>query len=447
MPDRSPSHAETVWRRRAAHLALKLNFHHWLARVVPNVFVVAVLFTLLELFRREASLPTRWSAAFLLLGSGVALGWAWLQARRHFCTWEQALVRLETVLGLHNQLSAAQAGVLPWPEVRSTREDGYVENWKLILLPLLLGAAFGAVAHFVPIHHLKMKAGSDLISEPPELTQVQNWINALKAADLVQPDRLQDMQSSLNKLRDRPPQDWYTQSNLEAANSLKELTEQSMTTLAHDLDQADQAVQSMQNSPGSSSAGDSLKPMQDQLRKADENMTSGNLPLNKELIDQLHGAETAHDANLSAAQLKALHDRLQKGKLAAHTAPKSNGGVSQEMEQAMAAAAQGQGAGRRKFMPGPGGIGGGKETAPLALQSREKTSPEGALTPVSNDDMSRASIGETLKITAGNQNVDPAAYGGNQTAGSAQTAGSGGEAVWRSTYDPQDADTLTRFFK
>jgi hypothetical protein len=83
----------------------------------------------------------------------------------------------------------------------------------------------------------------------------------------------------------------------------------------------------------------------------------------------------------------------------------------------------------------------------LELQERESSTPEGALTHVSSNDMSRAALGETLKISASNPMVDPVAYRGAQTAGAAQVQGSGGEAVWRSTYDPEEADTLTRFFK
>ncbi len=66
---------------------------------------------------------------------------------------------------------------------------------------------------------------------------------------------------------------------------------------------------------------------------------------------------------------------------------------------------------------------------------------------VNNDDLSHVSLGDTVKVTAGAQSVDPSSYQGLQQAGAAQVQGAGGEAVWRSTYDPQEADTLSRFFK
>jgi hypothetical protein len=450
-----PAH---FWRRRARLLAGKLNFHHWLTRVVPLLFLLLAAAALCELFRRETALPVRWNISLLMMGTAAAAGWAWLQARRHFCQWTQALVQLETVLAMHNRLSSAQAGVGPWPAPAAKVLDGYAANWKQIVLPILAGSLFLGIAHVVPVSTLRTAAGSGPISEPPDFAQVQNWINALKADDLIEPAKLQDLQTALDKLRDRPAQDWYTQSNLEAANSLKELTEQSMSSLAQDLDQADQTVESMSNQEANGANASSLKAMQDKLSLAGENLANGNLPLKRELVDQMKGGEGATDKPLSASQLAALHERLKKGELSAQTASKASGGLSGEMQQAMADAESGQGAQRREFSslgryqkgkggPGSGGAGGGESSAPLELQPRDKTTPEGALTSVSSDDMSRTSLGETVKISASKPNVDPATYQGTQTAGAAQVNGNGGEAVWRSTYDPQEADTLARFFK
>lgn len=444
-PD-SPAAAK-FWHHRATLLAARLNFHHWLAQMVPMLFILFVSIALFDLFRREVGMLARWSEFLLLFGLCLTGGWAWLRARIHFCTSRQALVRLETIMGMQNQLSAADDGVLPWPIPRTQIDDGYIANWKQIVLPLLAGSIFLWGAHLVPVKSLKPGASAESITEPPEFTQVQNWINSLKAEDLIEPAKLQEMQATLNKLRERPAQDWYTQSNLEAANSLKELMEQSMNTLSQDLDQADRAVQATQEKATTSNDAAGLQPMQDDMRKAGENLASGNLPLKREIVDQLRGGESANDKPLSAEQLKSLHERLEKGKLAAQTAPKSNGGLSEEMQQAMADAASGHGMGRRRMLPGSGGLGGGKETAPLELQARDKATTANGLTTVNNDDMSHTAIEETLKVTASEHAVNPAAYHGTQTAGGAQIEGSGGEAVWRSTYDPQEADTLSQFFK
>jgi hypothetical protein len=434
------------WRQRAAWLVLRLNFHHWLSRLVPKLFGLMILMALGELFRRETGRPARWIEAFFVFAVALLGAWAWLEARRHFCTWTQALVRLETILGLHNQLSSACEGIVPWPTARHTVEDGYHANWKQILLPLLAGFLFLGAAHLIPVSRVKAGQSAEAISAPPDFVQVQNWIDALQTADMIEPEKLQDMQSAIDKLRQQPAQNWYTQSNLEAADSLKELTEQSMNSLAQDLDQADQAVEAMRDKEATTSSASSLRAMQDKLSQAGDNLASGNLPLKKEFVDQMKGG-IPNDKPLSAAQLAALHQRLKKGESAARTAPKSNGAFGEEMQQAMANAARGRGAGRRELMPGAGGLGGGEESAPLALQARDKETPEGALTPVKSDDMSRAALGETVKVTASKPNVDTATYRGTQAAGAAQVEGNGGEAVWRSTYDPQEADTLSRFFK
>ena len=444
MPHSDSPAAEQFWRRRARLLAAKLNFHHGLARLIPVLFGVAVAGALFDLLRRELGLAAMWTGLLLGAGGVMAAGWAWFRARGHFCSGREALVRLETVLGLHNRLSVASEGVLPWPAPVADSDDGYQANWKPIVVPLLAGAIFLWAAHLVPVSKSHYHAGAAPISAPPEFAQVQSWINALKAEDLIEPEKLQEMQAALDKLRDRPAQDWYTQGNLEAANSLKELAEQSMNSLAQDLDHADQAVEAMQDKEATSSEASSLQPMQDQLRAAGENLASGNLPLKRELVNQMTGADS--DKALTQEQLAKLHNQLQKGKAAARTAPKSGGGMSDEMEMAMAMAGEGHGH-RRGTRPGPGGRGGGEQTAPLELQDREKTTPEGARTPVASDDMSHVSLGDTVKVSAGAHKVDPNAYRGVEPTGAAQIGGTGGESVWRSTYDPQEADVLSRFFK
>ena len=462
MPDPDSSAASgnrAFWHRRAAQLAWKLNLHHWLAKFIPKLFIVLIFQTVFELLRREMGGPARWSTALLLFGIALAAGMAYLRARKHFCTSSQGLLRLETVLKLHNRLSAAEAGVVPWPAPPEEIDDGYVGNARMAW-PVLAGVACLLAAHLVPVNHLKIGFNTDPISEPPEFAQVQSWINALKEENIIEPEKLAEMQTALDKLRDQPAQDWYKQSDLEAANSLKELMAHSMNSLSKDLDAASQAVHSMQqkaeDGPESANGQRSLQPMQDDLRKAMENLASGTLPLNKEMLGQLSGAEIAGEKTLNAEQLKDLNDRLKKGALAAKTAAKSNGGMSDEMLAAMEEAGYGEagGKGTRKgkggrhvSMPGAGGEGGGEETAPLELQARDKNTGAGPLTAVKNDDMSRSAVGESLKVSSSEHDVNPADYKGTQSAGAAQAQGNGGEAVWRSTYDPQEADTLQRFFK
>ena len=135
---------------------------------------------------------------------------------------------------------------MAWPAPQQeSMDDGYRTNWRKILTPVLAGGLFLLLAHLIPVSRLMMGGAHDAISPPPDFAQVQSWINALKAEDLIEPAKLQEMQAALDKLKERPAQDWYTQDNLEAASSLKELTEQSMNSLAQDLDQADEAVQAM----------------------------------------------------------------------------------------------------------------------------------------------------------------------------------------------------------
>lgn len=439
------------WRRRAAALAAKLNFHHWLSRLVPKFFVVMIVAAFGELLRREMNGQPLYVVALILLGTTLVVAWAWMEARRHFCSRTQALVRLETILRLHNRLSCAESGIVPWPRAINDDHtpDGYELNWKQIVVPLFAGILFLYAAHLVPVHQLKAGSVSGTISEPPDFAQIQNWINQLKAADVIEPEKLAETQASLDKLRQRAPQDWYTQNSLEAADSLKQVMEQSMNTMESNLDQADEALDAMQEQEkqGTAANSASLRPIQDKLSQAGDGLASGNFPMKKELTDALKGAASS-DKQLSASQMAQLQKQLQQGKGACQGAGNGNkgGGFSDEMQQAMAGA-DAHGLAKRRMVPGSGGPGGGGPPAPLVLQERDKFTPEGAKQPVKNDDMSHVALGDTIKITAGTPNVDPNAYQGNTSAGGAHVTGNGGEAVWRSTYDPQEADILSRFFQ
>ena len=218
-----------------------------------------------------------------------------------------------------------------------------------------------------------------------------------------------------------------------------------MNSLAQNLDHADGAVEALRKKQEGSHDPNGLRPLQDAMRREGEKLVSGDLPLKHEVVGPMLGSGSYPEKSLTSAQLQALHEQLKKGKLAAQTSAKSQGGLSDEMQRALADAKEGGGLDRRKT--GAGGARGGKKSAPLELQARDRTSPVGDLTAVNNEDRSRAALGQTVKVSAGVPDVDPSAYGGRQGAGAAQVQGNGGEAVWRSTYEPQEADALTQFFK
>jgi hypothetical protein len=440
---------EQFWRRRATMLAARLNLHHTLSRLVPKLFFLLILTALCELLRRQMGSHVQWSAGVLAIGLAVVMGWAWLEARRKFCSRAQALVRLETIHRLHNRLSAAADGVVAWPAPLANVNDGYEPNWRHILVPAMAGLLFLMAAHLVPVRKFAAWPGSGTISEPPDFAQVQNWINALKVDDLIEPEKLQDMQSALGKLRQRSPQDWYSQSNLEAADSLKELAEQSMNSLADDLNKADAAADAMRKNEEANGDSQALKDLANKLGQSADSLSTANLPLNHKLTDAMKqaGANAFSDKALSASQLKKLQAQLKQAKATCAACTGNGNPYGKDMQNAIGEAMKHGLAARMEGEPGSGGPGGGGPPAPLVLQERNKESPDGKLTGLSNDDMSHISLGETIKITTGTPTADPASYRGLQAAGAATVTGTGGEAVWRSTYDPQEADTLTRFFK
>ena len=103
------------WRQLAGQTRRKIN-RGWCFQACATP-MVAVSLGLLgptlwarRIWPQQAPLWYAWTAATAL--ACVLLG-AWWAARRRFVTANQALVRLEERMGLHNRLSAAAAGACP----------------------------------------------------------------------------------------------------------------------------------------------------------------------------------------------------------------------------------------------------------------------------------------------------------------------------------------------
>ncbi|HRJ10065.1 MAG TPA: hypothetical protein PLP58_15910, partial [Prosthecobacter sp.] len=116
----------TAWHLRARRTRAKANLGWWLARLAPLLALAGLAGFALILSLRALADGAGWSG-FLPWMTGtlmLAAGLAWLLARRDFICETQALVRLESELGLHNALTAAAAGRGPWPQPPERCDDG-----------------------------------------------------------------------------------------------------------------------------------------------------------------------------------------------------------------------------------------------------------------------------------------------------------------------------------
>jgi hypothetical protein len=64
MVDRKTHATGDFWRARAMALARRLNFHHWLARVVPWLFFLLVVVAAFNLAGREAGVVEQRDLSF-----------------------------------------------------------------------------------------------------------------------------------------------------------------------------------------------------------------------------------------------------------------------------------------------------------------------------------------------------------------------------------------------
>ena len=302
--------AAIFWRRRAKWTTLRHNFGRTLSRFLPGCLGVSATFACaLFVARQYGSSGQGWWIVYgtaLLLCAGTAI---WLAHRRGFFTVGDAMVRLETHLGLHNRLSAAIAGVGTFPPPQLA-PDGYSFRWQKIAPPLAGSLALVLIAAVVPV----TRPAADFVPETPPvaLARTADLLDLLKKSDLVQEPALEDFHERLEQLREQPARDWYSQSSLEAADNLRGQTEQSLQALQRDLRTAASSLETMeriteQTNPAEAGA------IADRLQAALKGLELGNLPLNRELLSQLKGLDPATMKSLSPEQLASLRQRLKDG--------------------------------------------------------------------------------------------------------------------------------------
>lgn len=420
----------TYWRQQAHRTARRHNFACALAEFLPWALGGSAVFACALLIARENRLagPELWLgyAIGLLVAAEIALR----RARRRFFTAAEGVVRLEWRLRLHNRLSAALAGVGAFPAVQPA-PDGFTFNWPRIALPLAAAAALVGAAALVPLAP-RPAAAYRPPATPVAWTQTAEWIDALKKTDALQEPALEQLRERLEQLQKQPAEDWYSQSSLEAGDSLHGQTQQSIQDLQRDLQSALGNLESLERFSDQTSAAE-MKGTHDALAHALKGLALGNLPLNADLLSSLKAADLSNLRSLSAAQIEKLKERLKAGDKACQ-----------------ACLHPGEMAGRATSLVKvnrPGGVGGGKDSVPLTLNEQPVDVGSARVEPVSSNDLDHALPGDVMGVGKGEHPVDPAKYAGPASAGAIVSNGDGGEAVWRDDLTPREREALKSFFK
>lgn len=411
---------ERFWRRQARRLARRAAFGFWFARWAPFAAVAVGLGAPIHLLSRRAHREGLVLAGLLtaLLAATAAVAW-W--ARRRRLSERDGLVWLEARLGLHNRLSAAAEGVGEWPDA-----DRYavVFRWRgsKAATPLVFSCALMAAAALVPLS--APEAAAVVAPEAPaSWRQTEDWIKSLRQAEVAQPESVEPFADRLDRLRDRPSDDWYSDSTLEASDTLRDQLRSEIRSLATDLD----AAAGVLETAASSADGTGADPRR--LEAAARGLSSRSLRLRGDLMEKLR------DAARQGQQLSPLDAGT-----VARSLRESAGfcrSTLRECREGDTNCFQLPGKGQGAVQRGPG-------PAPLVLGDPSATEAE-RLEAVSNPDMRNASLGDVVETTVGRHQVSVHPHG--ITTGGAAATGRGGEAVSKAVLTPEERRILSRYFE
>jgi hypothetical protein len=411
---------------QAQRLALRCNVASWLDYFLPltAIFTVAAAITLLVL--RILRLPPAMLWMALAAGVIVAAGLAWRLSRPHLFTSGDALTRLDAIGRLHNRLTAARAGVGDWAAPQKIG-DGFRWNW-----PRLFGAIGPALIILIGTAWVDVPNRSNR-TRPPEppvaWEQIESWLQTLGQSQLVQAEALEKLRAQMDDLRRQPLEKWYNQASLEASDTLREQTEQALKNMLSDMQTTEEAMTAVAKLDETSTSTES-KALNESLQKSVRGLEMGNLPLNKELLNDLKKVDATKLKQISAAQLAEMRAKLKAG---VRTAEKCVGPSVRACRNAVTDQS--------------GGKGGGGTTAPLTLKSEPTNLHTKQTETVTNDDVSHASLGDLVDVNSGKHDVKKNEPKSPVEGGSIQSNGRGGEAVWRDALTPDDLEVLRRFFK
>lgn len=437
-----------IWKRRAAALTVQFNLAWWLERfnglLLVGLGLVAVVVLIVRSVNPDALSASVVAISMTTLVPGAAL-LAWLLARGRFVSRDAGLVRLEDRLSLHNRLSAAAAGRGLWPELPpgGSKESAFRWNLARAVLPVVAGLVLVAIAWWMPLPAANRGAAAPSV-EPGAWEQMEEWLETLKEEELIAEERIEEIETKIEELRNRPEEDWFSHNSLEATDTLRETLGTELREIANELGTLAKTMNDLRAFSGKMSDEARAREIRD-FEKALEAMEKSGLGVNQELLDRLGdidpsqlGQETMK--NLSAEQLAELQQQLKDARSVLGSL---EGLPSLGEESAEGQPGFGEGGAE---MPGKGAISRGRGDAPLSLQDKEDNLGTSKLERVSNEDLSRAALGEVLGLGETERKIDEAAPGSNG-GGAINGVGRGGDAVSRQALVPEEQAILKRYFK
>lgn len=453
------------WRRRTGLLALEINAGWWLDRWLPWAAVVAVAGAFLLLWARwrdASAVPMVWRS--IAAAAALSALVAWLDARRRFVSLAAARVLLEERLGLDARLSAAAAGVGPWPgrRIDLDRRWPVVVRWHKPLVRSILPALILLGAGAVPVADARA-AREHAIERPADVATVERWTDELRRERAIDEASAAEVQQAVEKILDRPREDWYDHASLEAAAHLRERTAAGLAEMSRNLAEASRAAAGL--AAEGATDGRDARAQRERLAEAAARLASGALKPGENGAAPMAGADADRLGDLSADELAALAAALAKNRAALRAAlaragtfdlsalgPDDDGEPCEECRECEACK-DGKPCDKRHpckkclARGARGSIQRGPGEAPMRA-GRERALGSDRIEAVAGPtDVERAAAGDLLEVVDGDPSrAEQPAWTG-PAAGGAATEGDGSGPANVDALLPEEKQALRRFFK
>lgn len=433
---------QAYWQDRAESLSRRINFGWFLQTLSAPLLIMAAVGAVATLIiRRELPhLSTGMIGAGLGGGLLLVLVGALVAAIRRFETPEQSLVRIESSDGLNSSLSAARAGVAPWPKRPETVSVSLRWHLPRTMIPPLATAALLALGLFIPI-------SARIHDTPPPSRQPQAWsqmdaqLEQLAEDAAVDQNYIEETKARLEQLRAQEEQKWFSHASLEATDTLKESQKSNMEKLDRNLSEAGDALEALARQAEDSGA-DQEQRLTENFERALQGLQTGAMKPNPALLNQLSKLDPNDLGKLSPEQLAQLKEGMQKLQESLKKAGQGESAADGWEDQLLAS---GEGEGEGQNGSGSGGVKRGPGHDPNVLSNQKNPLNIGELAALEAKDLSRAIPGDLLQLQDGTHTVNEEVA--RSSAGGSAAAGKGGDRVWRDSLAPDEQRALKKYFE
>ena len=449
--------SQSLWEAHARRVARKVNVAWWLQRLSAPLLLCSLIGTGVLLWMRR-QYPDLSTQECLLAVAGVVLmivllTWAW--AQRSFEKPSQSLVRMEAAMRLRSGLSAALAGVAPWPTPPDKIDAGLRWHWQRVLLPPVAALLLLAAGLLIPLHRILPPVTPP--DQPQAWERTESELAKLEEEKIVDEEYIEEVRKKIEDLRAQDPEEWFSHASMEATDNMRKEHKAESKQLEREMNQAAKALEQLQQNPN---LGEKEKArLANEFQQAIEGMKNGAMKPNPGLLEQLKQMDPNKLGQLTPEQMEQMKQNLQKGaEQLKGQGQNGEGGQGEEwLDELMADGShpgdkgngQGEGEGEGDGEgegPGKGGVSRGPGHDPNLLGKASKELETGAMEGLKATDLSKALPGDLLELQDGEHDVDKSASQ-TKSGGDVTDTGKGGDRVWKESLDPQEQKALKKFFE